>query len=274
MPVVGVFVPAKNEEEMLGETLDSLLSQTLKPARIVVVDDASTDRTGEIARSKGVDVVRFPLKHPSWVGRPELSLVFNVGVAALEKLLPNMDYMMVIGADTILSPRYLEVIVSYMEENPKIVVASGRIEGEPMPTIPRGSGRVFSYNFWRRYVRRFPYCYSWESYPVYKALAKGYDVKVLGGVVMRVKRPTREYKSTYGYAMRELGYHPLYAIGKVAIATLRSPRIGLKILYTYLTSPVSNIDPEITAWIRGYQEAILRRIITNPSIVFKRLAGK
>jgi GT2 family glycosyltransferase len=50
-PVVSVIVPARNEEECLGSCLESLVSQAGINFELIVVDDASTDRTAEIARS-------------------------------------------------------------------------------------------------------------------------------------------------------------------------------------------------------------------------------
>src|SRR5437764_13775353 len=50
-PAVSVIVPARNEEDCLALCLDSLFAQTGIHFEIIVVDDASTDRTAEIARS-------------------------------------------------------------------------------------------------------------------------------------------------------------------------------------------------------------------------------
>src|SRR2546430_17648500 len=50
-PVVSVIVPARNEEDCLALCLESLAAQTEIDFEIIVVDDASTDRTAEIARS-------------------------------------------------------------------------------------------------------------------------------------------------------------------------------------------------------------------------------
>jgi len=49
--LVSVIVPARNEEDCLALCLDSLFAQTGIHFEIIVVDDASTDRTAEIARS-------------------------------------------------------------------------------------------------------------------------------------------------------------------------------------------------------------------------------
>jgi glycosyltransferase involved in cell wall biosynthesis len=50
-PTVSVIVPARNEEASLGACLKSLTNQAGVSAEVIVVDDASTDRTREIAHS-------------------------------------------------------------------------------------------------------------------------------------------------------------------------------------------------------------------------------
>jgi len=52
LPDVTVLVPALNEEETIGEVIDRLLVLDI-PAQIIVVDDGSDDRTGEILHSYG-----------------------------------------------------------------------------------------------------------------------------------------------------------------------------------------------------------------------------
>jgi glycosyltransferase involved in cell wall biosynthesis len=53
-----VFLPAWNEEENLPAVLDELRRE-LPRADLLVVDDGSTDRTAEIAREHGADVISF-----------------------------------------------------------------------------------------------------------------------------------------------------------------------------------------------------------------------
>lgn len=51
MPLISVIVPAYNIEEYLSRCLDSILAQTYDKIEIILVDDGSTDKTGDIADS-------------------------------------------------------------------------------------------------------------------------------------------------------------------------------------------------------------------------------
>ena len=58
MPDTLVFVPAWNEEANIPAVLDELRAE-LPDAEVLVVDDGSTDRTAEVAREAGAEVVSF-----------------------------------------------------------------------------------------------------------------------------------------------------------------------------------------------------------------------
>src|SRR5436190_19799851 len=55
-PDVTVLVPALNEEDTIGEVVDRLLALPL-PVQVIVVNDGSDDRTGEILHSYGGRIV-------------------------------------------------------------------------------------------------------------------------------------------------------------------------------------------------------------------------
>jgi glycosyltransferase involved in cell wall biosynthesis len=69
-PEVSVIVPVRNEEACLAACLDSLVRQEGVSFEIIVVDDGSTDRTAEIARSfSGVKLIEAGPLPPSWSGK-------------------------------------------------------------------------------------------------------------------------------------------------------------------------------------------------------------
>src|SRR5690349_10342119 len=65
-PPVSVVVPTHNRARTLGRTIESVLAQTYPSVELVIVDDGSSDDTGEvIARGWGADArVRY-LKKPN-----------------------------------------------------------------------------------------------------------------------------------------------------------------------------------------------------------------
>jgi len=60
MPSISTIVPAYNRAHLIGETLRSLLAQTVPAEEIIVVDDGSTDDTATVASNFGerVKVIR------------------------------------------------------------------------------------------------------------------------------------------------------------------------------------------------------------------------
>ena len=265
---VYVFMPARDEEKNLPATLNSLINQTLKPFKIVLINDASIDRTGEIAESYGVDVINLTDRHKSY-SSPErgwmLSGVWNHAFPVPDKT----DYIMQTGSDVILPLNYVEKLVGLMEQNNKLVIASGMIKNEHFSSV-RGVGRLYKAWYWNKYIGKFPRMYIGESYPLYKALSLGLHIQCFPELVMLTQRPTNLYKAKYGYAMRELGYFPLYALARCLMASLFSHKQGVMMLKTYLTGPFRQKDKDVSNFIRLYQAKIIFRIRES----LKNLVGR
>ncbi|HEX6804620.1 MAG TPA: glycosyltransferase family 2 protein [Terriglobales bacterium] len=137
-PVVSVIVPARNEEACLASCLESLVKQTGIPFEVIVVDDGSTDRTPEIARSFGapqpdtvqegmvsaspgttpieargfntlVTVISAPLLPQGWTGK-------NNAMAAGAKLASG-KWLLFTDADTVHQPASLAHAVAEAERH-------------------------------------------------------------------------------------------------------------------------------------------------------------
>src|SRR3982750_264668 len=88
-----IVVPAYNEATVVADTIRSLQNQTTPPQEIIVVDDYSSDGTGEIASVLGVTVVRPPTNTGSKAGAQTFALP-----------LIETEYTVAIDADTTLAP--------------------------------------------------------------------------------------------------------------------------------------------------------------------------
>jgi len=78
-PLVSVIVPVYKVEVLLARCLDSLCRQSLKEIEIILIDDASPDRSGEICEKYAEKDSRFRvIHHPQNRG---LSVARNTGIA-------------------------------------------------------------------------------------------------------------------------------------------------------------------------------------------------
>ena len=113
-PLVTAFIPAKDEEAALAECLQSVCSQTYPNLEILVVDDRSTDRTPEIARSFAeadprVRVITIDELPPGWTGKTH-ALDAAVGEA-------NGEWYWFLDADTRHTPDNLAIVMEYARRN-------------------------------------------------------------------------------------------------------------------------------------------------------------
>ena len=66
---LSIVIPARNEEDNLPRLLRSIAASVVRPAEILVVDDASTDKTAPIARSLGATVITSAPLLDGWTGK-------------------------------------------------------------------------------------------------------------------------------------------------------------------------------------------------------------
>lgn len=251
--VVIAVVKARNERENISETILSLKRQTLPLEQIVVINDGSTDGTGELARKLGCVVIDLPYHAESYVGKPELAERLNVGLKLAAKKDP--DYILIVDADHPLPKDYVKRLVKRMEDNAKLVVASGSIKGEPyVATHPRGSGRLVRTSFWRKVSDvQYPVCWGWESWLCLKAMQLGYKAVCFRDIETETKRSTKMGKTGYGKAMYALGYDWKYALGRCALTFLKSPRAGLTMFWEFIRHEnVERLD--VADWVNQMQK--------------------
>ena len=134
-----LITPARNEEQYIGLTLESMVRQTRPPVRWVIVSDGSTDRTDAIVESyrKQVDwieLVRLPEKRDRTFAAKVHG--FNAGWARLKDV--GYDVIGSLDADISFEPDYFEYLIARFDENPRLGVA-----GTPFVE----HGRAYDYRF-------------------------------------------------------------------------------------------------------------------------------
>ena len=128
-PSIGVVIAAFNAEQFLELALSSIHNQTLKPEKVVVVDDASSDSTADVARSW---CDRLPLEVISNTANLGVGASRATGIARLE-----CEYIAVLDADDMWLPEHLALTCDRL--GPRTIVS-------PIYQVwesDRGLGRTF-----------------------------------------------------------------------------------------------------------------------------------
>lgn len=117
-PLISAIICTHNREQYLGAAIDSLLGQSFADYEIIVVDNASTDGTAEVAKAR--------LNHPKvhYVLEPTLglSVARNTGAAAAKgQILAYLD------DDAEASEGWLAALMAVFEANERVAIAGGRV---------------------------------------------------------------------------------------------------------------------------------------------------
>lgn len=108
-PLVSVIIPTYNRAHLVTEALRSVFGQTFKEYEVIVVDDGSTDGTGEILKSYA-DRIRYIYQE-------------NEGIAGARNrgiLLSRGKYIAFLDSDDRWLPEKLERQIAYLEAHPKV----------------------------------------------------------------------------------------------------------------------------------------------------------
>ena len=119
-----LITPARNEADYIELTLKSVVAQTVKPLRWIIVNDGSTDNTGEIVSRYAslypwIDLVQMPTRTERHFGGKAEAV--NSGLKRVSELqfqvVGNLD------ADVSFEPDYFEFLMNRFKENSKLGVA-------------------------------------------------------------------------------------------------------------------------------------------------------
>ena len=121
-----IITPARNEAANLPRVAESLVRQSVLPFRWIVVDNGSTDGTGDCVRALSrahpwIELLTIPGHGPPRRGAASVR-AFQAGVAAL---LGHADFIVNHDADISVPRGYFEFLLAEFERNPRLGIASG-----------------------------------------------------------------------------------------------------------------------------------------------------
>src|SRR6266436_3093693 len=135
-----LITPARNEAAFIKRTIESVVAQTARSAKWVIVSDGSTDGTDEIvskyaAEHPWIELVRMPERRErDFAGKVR---AFNAGYARMAGL--KYDVIVSLDADISFEPDYFALLLEKLSSDPRLGVV-----GTPFRET---SGQVYDHRF-------------------------------------------------------------------------------------------------------------------------------
>ena len=269
----------------MERTLDSVIAQTVRPKKWVIVDDGSTDGTSEILadyakRHEWIEVVKKPDRGGRAVG-PGVIEAFYTG---FERIQPqDYAYLCKLDLDLDLPTGYFEGLMRRMEEDPRIGTCSGK------PYFRAPSGRLISEKcgdemsvgmtkFYRTacftQIGGFVREVMWDAIDCHKARQLGWKAVSWDDPDLRFEhlRPMGSSQKNIqvgrrrpGFGQYYMGSDPLYFTATAIFRMAHPPYItgGLSMFAGYISAWLRRVpqhpDPELRAFVRAYQRRALRK---------------
>lgn len=121
-----VITPAHNEQAFIEKTIRSMVAQTVRPIKWVIVNDGSTDRTGPIvegwAKQHGF-IQLVNLRRDEGRDFARKALAFDAGFKEIRKL--TFDFIGNLDADISFEPDYFQNILKEFASDPKLGISGG-----------------------------------------------------------------------------------------------------------------------------------------------------
>ncbi|WP_418262060.1 glycosyltransferase [Flavobacterium faecale] len=238
-----IVIPAHNEEALISLTLDSLLSQTVLPKKVVIVNDNSTDKTEEIvlAYAKEHPFISLVNKTSSAIHLPGSKVIqaFHEGQKQLDE---QYDILVKIDADLIFPSNYFETIITHFKSDDRIGMVGGFcyiekngewvLENLTDKDHIRGALKAYRKETFKQIGGLKP-AMGWDT--VDELLCKFYNWKIVTDQSLHVKhlKPTgANYNKTARYKQGEAFYTLGYGLLITSIASLKlAMRKGKPLLF-------------------------------------------
>lgn len=279
-----LLTACRNESAFIGETIHSMIGQSLQPQVWLILDDGSTDGT--------TDIIQQLSRGHNWIHLHQLESrrerSFGAQYRAIMRgyeMVKNLsfDFIGVLDADiSFESADYYRNLIHEFNYNPKLGIAGGTIcEKEKGMFKERRANAAWSVaggvqTFRREVFEGFggyiPLEYGGsDSLAVLMAKMKGWEVRSITGLQVLHHRPSSSADGVMRGAFRRglmdatFGYHPLFMVMKCARRLTFKPRVvgSLLSLAGYCSYKLKNKRPVIPSEALNYVRKIQKERVSR-----------
>ncbi len=254
-----VITPVRDEESNIGFTIESMAKQTILPAEWIIVNDGSTDKTGEIIDEAAKRYAWIRPVHRTNRGFRKsgggVVETFNSGYAQVT--VHERDFVVKLDGDLGFAPDYFERCFAHFEKDPKLGVGGGTIvhtiDGKDVIDTSlkfhvRGATKIYRQKCWEQLGGLWP-APGWDTFDEVKANRLGWTTRSFTDVHLMHHKYTGSADGPWGDLVKNgranyiCGYHPLF--------------MAVKCLRRFADKPYF-IGPFALAW--GYISGYLKKI--------------
>jgi biofilm PGA synthesis N-glycosyltransferase PgaC len=282
-----IISPVRNEADYIPRTIESVLSQTIRPARWIIVNDGSKDGTGRVIDEAAAQHNWIKTVHREDCG------VRRAGGGVVEafyagfKLLGSepWQYLVKLDGDVTFEPEYFERCFARFAEESRLGIAGGLIcnlvdgvlrpESKVDPAFHvRGATKIYRRECWEG-IDGLVQAVGWDTVDELKANMLGWSTRTFADIKIVHHRPAGAAYGTWpnwvknGRANYAAGYHPVFMLLKCISRIFKRPYgIAALGLWTGFCSGYTKRiwrvdDPALMRYFRSQQ---VRRLLGRPSL--------
>ena len=282
-----VITPVRNEESYLPLTIAAMAAQSLRPARWIIVDDGSNDKTGQIADEAASSHRWIQALHRADRGFRKagggVMDAFEEGYRKVENI--PWDYVVKLDGDLSFEPDYFERCFAEFARNPQLGITGGTIcsatpggievESKIDPRFHvRGATKIYRAACWRE-IGALVHAPGWDTLDEVKANMLGWSTRTIPELNIVHHRRTGAAYGTWkdmvkgGTANYIAGYHPLFMALKCMRRSIEKPYLigSCALLFGYLKARVNGTarvdDPDM---IKYFKQQQINRLLGRKSL--------
>jgi biofilm PGA synthesis N-glycosyltransferase PgaC len=282
-----IVTPVRDEARHIERTIEAVRFQTHLPARWIVVDDGSTDGTGEIldwwaSRVRWMQVVHRPDRGRRVNGAGVME-AFYAGYALLNG--DQWDYLVKLDGDLSFAPDYFERCLAMFEADPKLGIGGGTVcqldegqekvdsSGDPSFHV-RGATKIYRRPCWDT-IAPLVQAPGWDTVDEVKANMLGWTTRTFPEVRVIQHKGTGSADGVWRNAFKNgranyvTGYDPLFMLAKCARRAVMPPMLvgGLALALGFWSGYITRLpripDAGVIDYLRRQQR---RRLLLRASI--------
>lgn len=287
LPNYILITPARNEAEFIELTIKSVVAQTVRPLKWVIVSDGSTDRTDEIVSSyaaehEWIELVQMPERRERhFAGKVR---AFNAGYARVERL--RYDVIGSLDADISFDQDYFSFLLARLSADSGLGLVGTPFKEGQNPTYDyrftniehvSGACQLFRRECFEDVGGYLPVKGgSIDHIAVLTARMKGWKTRTFTEKVClhhrmlgTAEQSLLKAKFRCGVKDHAIGNHPLWEVFRATYQTINKPFVlgGLMLLSGYTWAAIRQIErpvsPELVAFQRREQLLRLKRFLTG-----------